>query len=313
MTAPLLLLLGLAVLTAGAEVLVRGASAIALRLGLSQLVVGLTVVAFGTSAPELAVSVKAVLAGQGGVAMGNVVGSNIFNVFVILGLTAIICPLSVERKIVRIDMPLMLATSTLFVLLLTTGGGLVRWEATLLVTGLLVYTVWSVVAGKQEAPIDRPTGPVAAPARGGLPVSIIMVVAGLGLLVWGGALLVDSATVIARRFGVSETVIGLTIVAAGTSLPELATSLLAAFRRQADLAIGNVVGSNIFNLLGIAGVSALVTPVGHTGIRWLDLGTMCAAALLLLPLMRSGFRLVRWEGIVLLLGYALYLFLLWPS
>jgi cation:H+ antiporter len=247
--------------------------------------------------------------------MGNVIGSNIFNVVVILGITAMIRPLAVQLKIVRIDMPLMLAASVLFVLLLMTGGGLVRWEGALLVTGLLVYTAWSVIAGRREvlAHATPSAGPDAARPPCSLLLSIVLILAGLGMLVLGARLLVDNAIVIARHLGVSETVIGLTIVAAGTSLPELATSLMAAFRRQADLAIGNIVGSNIFNLLGIAGTSALLAPISPAGIGWLDLGAMLATSLILLPLMRTGFRLVRWEGALLLLCYGLYLWLRWPA
>lgn len=292
----------------------RGASTVALRLGLSHLVVGLTVVAFGTSAPELAVSVKSALAGQGGIAMGNVIGSNIFNVAVILGLAAMICPLSVQLKIVRIDMPIMLAASILFAVFLMVGGGFLRWEGAVLVAGLLVYTTWSIVAGRTKSP-DVDPGPSAALSTSkpySLSASILLVVLGLGSLVLGARLFVDNAVEIARHLGISEAVIGLTIVAAGTSLPELATSVVAAARRQTDIAIGNIVGSNIFNVLGVAGAAALVAPVRAAGIQWLDLGAMLATSLLLLPLMRTGFRLVRWEGAVLVSAYGLYLWSISP-
>lgn len=310
MTEFVLLLVGLVLLTAGAEVLVRGASAIALRFGLSELVVGLTVVAFGTSAPELAVSVKSSLAGQGGIAMGNVIGSNIFNVAAILGIAAMICPLAVHQKVIRLDMPIMLMASGLFTALLMTGGGLSRVEGALLVTGLIVFTVWSILLGKRETDQGVDLGSIGSPQPLGL--SIAFVAAGLGLLVLGAQFLVDNATVIARHFGISETVIGLTIVAAGTSLPELATSVVAALRRQTDIAIGNIVGSNIFNILGIAGTAALVAPIDPQGIRWLDLGAMMATSLVLLPLMRSGFRLVFWKGAVLFASFLGYLWLIWP-
>lgn len=316
----LLLLLGLLLLTGGAEFLVRGASALAGRVGLSQLVIGLTVVAFGTSAPELAVSVKAALAGQGGIAMGNVIGSNIFNVAVILGIAALVCPLTVQLKIVRIDMPILLACSLVFTVLLLTGDGLSRAEGAVLAAGLLTYTTWSLVQSRREEAAGRslalPDSPAAAtnasPAIGVGP-SILLLLAGLALLVLGARLLVDNATILARHLGINETVIGLTIVAAGTSLPELATSLVAAIRRQTDLALGNIVGSNIFNLLGIAGISALVAPIRPEGIRWQDLGVMLATSLILLPLLRTGFRLVRWEGALLLAAYLAYLWSIWPA
>jgi cation:H+ antiporter len=313
MTESILLLLSLVLLTGGAEFLVRGASAIATRLGLSELVVGLTVVAFGTSAPELAVSVKSALAGQGGIAMGNVIGSNIFNVAAILGISAMICPLAVHLKIVRYDMPIMLAASALFAIMLMTGGGLLRWEGGLLFAALIAYLVWSVV-------VERRTATPAEEKLGGdtrvemrLLLAVGLVVAGLALLVFGARLLVDNATSIARRLGVGEAVIGLTIVAAGTSLPELATSVVAALRRQTDIAIGNIVGSNIFNILGIAGIAGLCAPIEPAGISWRDLGVMLVTASLLLPLMRSGFRLVRWEGAVLLALFGGYLWVVWPS
>ncbi len=308
----LLLALGLVLLTAGADVLVRGASSIASRLGLSELVVGLTVVAFGTSAPELAVSVKSAHAGQGGIAMGNVIGSNIFNIAVILGLSAMVCPLAVHLKIIRRDMPLLLAVSTLFAVLLSTGGGLSRPEGGLLVAGLVGYLAWSVAAERKPGPPGA-----AGPADGGapmrLPVALALVAAGLALLVFGARLLVDNATHLARGLGVGEEVIGLTIVAAGTSLPELATSLVAALRRQTDIAIGNIVGSNLFNLLGIAGIAALVRPVDAGGISGRDLGFMLAAAVALLPLMRSGFKIARWEGALLFAGFVAYLWAVWPK
>ncbi len=309
LTAVALLIVGLTVLTAGAEALVRGASAIAARLGLSPLVIGLTVVALGTSAPELAVSIKAALAGQGGIAMGNVIGSNIFNIAAILGLAAVISPLAVHLTVIRVDMPIMLAVSAAFCLLLVSGGGMATWEGGLLLAALLAYVSWSVVQGKkEEAASDIPP-----PPRGGMTVSVTLVLVGLACLVAGGRLFVDSAVTIARSLGWSEAVIGLTVVAAGTSLPELATSAVAAVRRQPDIAIGNVVGSNIFNVLGIAGAAALVRPIDGSGIGWLDLGAMLGTSILVLPLMRSGFRIARWEGVALLASLGFYLWLRWPN
>lgn len=309
------LLLGLAVLTAGAEALVRGACALARRAGVSPLVVGLTVVAFGTSAPELAVSVKAALSGQSDIAMGNVVGSNIFNVAVILGLAALICPLTVQLKVIRVDMPIMLVAAGILIVFFESGTGIARWEGLLLVAALGAYTVWSIVMAKREGATGDPSGTAqeVAPRHGMLLVQILLVIGGLVLLVVGAGVFVENASALARQLGWSEATIGLTIVAAGTSLPELATSLVAALRRETDIAVGDIVGSNIFNALGIAGTAAVVSPIMAGGIGWLDLGTMLVASVLLLPFMRSGFRLVRWEGAVLLACYGAYLWAIWPS
>ena len=305
----LLLLLGLVVLTAGAEALVRGASSLASRFGLSQLAIGLTVVAFGTSAPELAVSIKSSLAGQSGIAMGNVIGSNIFNIAAILGIAAMICPLQVHLGSVRRDMPIMLIASVLFTVFLMSGDGLTRWKGGVLVAGLLAYTAWSLIAARKEAQTDEFES--AQPIN--IALSVVLLIAGLAMLVGGASLFVENAVSIARRLQVSEAVIGLTIVAAGTSLPELATSVVAALRGKADMAVGNIVGSNTFNVLGIAGAASLVAPTGADGIRWLDLATMLIVSLAVLPLMRTGFKLVRWEGVVLFAAFLGYLWLTWPK
>lgn len=305
----LFLLLGLAILTFGADFLVRGASAIALRLGLSEIVVGLTVVAFGTSAPELAVSIKAALAGQGEIAVGNIVGSNIFNVGVILGLSAMVSPLVVHLGIVRKDMPLLIGFSLVFILFLFTGSGIARWEGVILFLVLLVYLWWSLRSGKSELP-DSDLIPVKPP--GSLLLSIGLVAGGLIMLIFGARLFVDGAIEIARGLGWSETVIGLTIVAAGTSMPELATSVVASVKKQTDIAIGNVVGSNIFNLLCIGGMTATIQPLTSGGIGWIDLGVMLGSCFVLIPFMKSGFRLNRWEGAALVSIYGGYLWILWP-
>ncbi|MDF1815254.1 MAG: calcium/sodium antiporter [Verrucomicrobiales bacterium] len=306
----LFLLLGLTILTVGAEFLVRGATSIALRLGLSEILVGLTVVAFGTSAPELAVSIKAALGGQGTIAVGNIVGSNIFNIGVILGLAALVCPLVVHLGVVRKDMPLVIGFSLIFILFLFTGSGIARWEGVLLFLLLTGYLGWSFYAGKREA-----AGADLIPTvntGGSMTGSISFVVGGLVMLVFGARLFVDGAVGFARGLGWSEAVIGLTIVSAGTSMPELATSIVASLKRQTDIAIGNVVGSNIFNLLCIGGITATIHPLSPGGIGWIDLGVMLGTSLILIPFMRSGFRLNRWEGGVLLAIYTCYLWVLWP-
>lgn len=297
---------GLLLLTGGGEALVRGASALALRIGITPLAVGLTVVAFGTSAPELIVSLRAALSGMDDVALGNVVGSNICNIGLILGLSALIRPADVHLKMMRIDAPLMFAVACALVLLLR-DGAVSRPEGAALFTGAIVFTAVTLRAAKREdAEVQEEfaEGIPKAPPR--IAVSLGLVAAGLALLVAGGNLLVGAAVDIARVFGLSEAVIGLTIVAVGTSLPELATSVIAAFRGQADIAIGNVVGSNIFNVLGITGVTAAVKPLSLGGVTNVDLLVMLAFSVALLPMLLTHMKLNRAEGALLLGGYAGY-------
>jgi cation:H+ antiporter len=307
------LFLGLLLLFTGAEGLVRGSSALSLRLGLTPLVIGLTVVAFGTSAPELIVSLTASLNAQGDIAIGNIVGSNIFNIGMIIGLTAIICPIPVNLTVIKIDAPIMIVVSFTAVCLINSGmmsfiSGLV------LVTGLIAYvgvTIWLARKESTEKLQTEFSSGIASPS-GSFYRDIFFIVAGLVLLITGSRLLVISATAIAQSLYINEAVIGLTIVAAGTSLPELATSMIAAVRRQPDIAIGNIVGSNIFNILGILGITSIVSPLSATGVKTLDLWVMVVLALALLPLLWTGRKLMRWEGGLLLAGYALYLWMLWP-
>lgn len=302
----------LILLFAGAELLVRGGSSSAIRLGLSPLVVGLTVVAFGTSSPELVVSIKSALVGQGDIAIGNVVGSNSFNIGVILGLTALICPLPVHRQIIKMDAPIALGLAILLPILLL-GGTLSRWEAALLFAGILAYMGLNIHLARRAS--NEPET-YDAPGTGVLKhwgLDIVFILGGLGILVLGSRLLVDNSVSLARTLGISEAVIGLTIIAAGTSMPELATSIVAAFRKQADIAVGNVVGSNVFNILGILGVSGLVKPLQSYGVTLTDYGFMIAFSLLLLPLLYTGRVLHRLEGALLLAIYGVYLFILWPK
>ncbi len=311
-TAFLLLFLGFVVLIAGAEILVRGASGIAVAFGLSPLVIGLTVVAFGTSSPELAVSVQAAATGTGEIVLGNVVGSNLFNVVVILAITAMICPLKVQLRIIRIDMPLMLLATGVFIAFVVTGGALVRWEAAILTVALLVYLFFLVKLSRREedqVEVDLPGIPREKPKR--LSLSLLCCVVGLALLVGGANLIVDNAVIIAENWGVDETLIGLTIIATGTSLPELATSIVAAVKKQTDLAVGNVVGSNFFNLLCIAGVAGMIQPLPNL-LERMDLIFLVVTSVVLLPLMWTQFILRRWEGAVLLAGYVTYLVIRWP-
>lgn len=308
------LVLALLLLFAGAEGLVRGSASLALRAGLSRLMVGLTIVAFGTSSPELVVSVEAALSQQGDIAVGNVVGSNIFNIAVILGITALVCPIPVHRQVIRIDAPVALGIAVLLLLLLR--DQMLGWgEGILLLAGILAYTWMNVWLARREHGADTAVPadvPVATHSRH-WGMDVALVAGGLGVLVLGSRLLVEHAVALAQGFGISEAVIGLTIVAAGTSMPELATSLVAAVRRQSDIAIGNVVGSNIFNILGILGVASAVSPIGAPGISMLDYATMIIFSVLLIPLLYTGRVLHRLEGGVLLALYGLYLFALWPK
>lgn len=305
---------GLVLLFFGGEALVRGASSLALRLGLTPLVVGLTVVAFGTSAPEMVVSTKAALVGQGDIAVGNVVGSNIFNVAVILGLSALISPLRVQLQLLKLDVPMMAVVSLATVPILW-NGHVSRLEGAILITALVAYTAWTVVAARRQTLTQE----VKAEFDGYVHESrhwffdVAFILGGLALLIFGSRWLVQGSIEIARAWGVSEAVIGLTIVAAGTSMPEVAASLVAAYRKQHDIAIGNVVGSNTFNILGILGVSALVRPLDAPNIIWRDVAVMAGVALLLLPLMRSRWTLARGEGALLVAIYLGYLFWLWPK
>ena len=308
----LLFIAGGVLLIGGAELLVRGASRLAIAAGISPLVVGLTVVAFGTSSPELAVTVGSAYAGEADVALGNVVGSNIFNVLFILGVSALIAPLVVARQLVRLDVPLMIAASVL-VLILGLDGGIGRLDGLLLFAGIVAYTVFLIRQSRREtasvtAEHDGPVGEE-EPPRTSTPRNVGLVGVGLGLLVVGAQLLVDAAVTAATALGVSELVIGLTVVAAGTSLPEVATSILASVRGERDIAVGNVVGSNLFNLLAVLGLGSLVAPDGvpvPPGALGFDIPVMIAVAIATLPIFFTGYTISRWEGAVFLAYYVAY-------
>jgi len=303
----LVLVLGLVLLYFGAEGLVRGSSSLALRLGVGPLLVGLTVVAFGTSTPELVVSLKAAYLGQGDISVGNVVGSNICNIGLILGFSALIIPIKVASQIVRIDTPIMIGTTALALALLY-DGALSRVEGIILFGLLVVYVLFSIRLAKKQ-PSDPLAGEFSEEmkiSKWGVWEDIAFIVGGLVMLVFGARFLVEAAIDIAKTFGLSEAVIGLTIVAVGTSLPEFATSLVAALKKESDIAVGNIVGSNIFNILGILGISATVTPLSSAGITGIDLGVMLLFALVLWVFSRTGFLLNRFEGLLMLAGYAVY-------
>lgn len=307
----LLVAAGMAALAGGAEVLVRGASRLALSFGIPPLVVGLTIVAFGTSAPELAAAVAAALGGHGDLVVGTVLGSNIANVLFILGLSALAAPLAAPRSLRRFDLPLMVGVS-LAVWLALREGALGPVESGLMAAGLVAYVVWSVRRGRRQGP------PVAlrveAPARRARPwLDAALVAVGLVLLSGGARALVQGAVAIARGFGVSEAVIALTLVAIGTSLPELATSVAATLRGEREIAVGNVVGSNIFNLLGVLGVSGLVA--GHAFVvaprlAAVDAPIMVATAVVASIMLAVGGRVSRREGALLVAGGLVYMFVL---
>ena len=306
---------GLVALVAGAELLVRGASKLALSFGISPLVVGLTIVAFGTSAPEVAVSLGAVLNGQTDIALGNVVGSNIFNVLFILGLSALITPLVVNIQLIRQEVPIMVGVS-LLLMVLSLDGRVSAIDGAMLFALLLAYTVFLVIQSRKEtqAANDEYAAEVQPAAPGSwdsrLPVQLALMAAGLGLLVLGSQWLVDAAVVFAKSLGVSDVVIGLTIVAAGTSMPEVATSVMAAVKGERDIAVGNVVGSSTFNILGCLGLSGIAS--GSLGLAVpdavlnFDLWVMLAVALACVPVFMTGREIARWEGGVFLLYYVAY-------
>ncbi len=297
---------GLVLLFAGGELLVRGASALAFRFGVSALAVGLTVVGLGTSAPELVVSVDAALGGANDVSLGNVVGSNICNVALILGLSALLRPVNVEAKLVRIDGPLMVFVSVCVVAMLW-DGALSRLDGVILLAGLVGYLVFTLWQARQESDVIREEFESAVPgAVSRVGAAVGFVAAGLLALLAGGHLLVRAAVDLAEAIGMSQATIGLTIVALGTSLPELATSVVAAIRGQSDIAAGNVVGSNLFNMLGILGVTALITPLSRGEVGWSDLGVMIGVAVIALPLLVTHLRLSRLEGAILLVIYVVY-------
>lgn len=305
-------LLGLAALVFGAELLVRGASKLATTLGVSPLVVGLTVVAFGTSAPEIAVSVNAALSGNTDLAVGNVVGSNIFNVLFILGLSALITPLVVHAQIIRQEIPILVG-ACLLLFVLSLDGKISFSESLLLLGTLVAYSVFLIIQSRKQtrevqeeyAKENNSKNKWDAPVY----VQIILILVGLSLLVQGSEWLVDSAVIFARMMGVSDIIIGLTIVAAGTSMPEVATSVMAAFKGERDIAVGNVIGSNVFNILGCLGITGLVAPMGLVvplSVLNFDLWVMLAVCFACIPVFISGREIARWEGGIFVGYYVAY-------
>lgn len=326
----LLLIGGIVLLVGGGEALVRGAASLGRTVGLSSLIIGLTVVSSATSAPELAVSIGAALSGSPGLAVGNVVGSNIANILFVLGLTAVFGTLSVRRQLIRADIPVMIVLSVL-ALLLAMDGALSTADGSLLLFLFLVYLVGIILYARRrmakgqepDLAVEEAVGPAGgglmqrlrATTGGSVAVDVVLVAFGLGLLVAGAQMLVTGATNIATALGISELIVGLTVVAVGTSLPELATSVIAALRGERDMAVGNLVGSNIFNIGAVLGLTALISPEGIAVDRAavvFDLPVMVAVALVLLPLAFTGQAIARWEGyllVTLYIAYVVYLVL----
>ncbi|MGB3136918.1 MAG: calcium/sodium antiporter [Nodosilinea sp.] len=303
------LIAGGGLLLVGAELLVRGAAKLAGLLGISPLIIGLTIVAYGTSAPELAVSVQSTLAGQGDIALGNVIGSNIFNVLVILGLSSLVAPLPVAQQLIRLDVPIMVGVSGLL-LLFSRDRVLQPSDGVILLIGSVVYTLFLVYQSRKETDVkvqsdyDREYGSTGV---GGLSwiVNLAYMAIGLAALLGGSNLFITGAVSIAETLGVSQLIIGLTIVAAGTSLPELATSAVATLRGERDIAVGNVVGSNIFNILTVLGVTSIASGTGLSipgAVLNFDLPVMVAVAVACLPIFLTGNVISRWEG-GLFVGY----------
>ncbi|ALG67750.1 calcium/sodium antiporter [Beggiatoa leptomitoformis] len=312
----ILFIIGLVFLVYGADMLVASASKLALIMGISPLVIGLTVVAFGTSAPELAVNIQSAWIGQSDIAIGNVVGSNIANILLILGAAAVIAPLMVSQQLLRLDVPLMIGAS--FLLWFLVFDGLISlFDGFVLFAGIVIYTVYSIRKSRQEnnAAVQAEYAEaldVEVSNKGQTTIfkQIALLIMGLVLLVVGSNWLVDGAVALAKYFGISELVIGLTIVAIGTSLPELATSIIASLRKEADIAVGNVIGSNLFNILAVLGLSAFVAPNGiavSESAIYFDIPVMLGVALATLPIFFIGHKVERWQGALFLFYYAAYL------
>jgi cation:H+ antiporter len=308
----LFFIVGLTFLIIGAEALVRGASQISVTFGVSPLIIGLTVVAFGTSAPELAVSIKSALSGQANIALGNVIGSNIFNVLFILGISALIIPLVVSQKLIRFDVPFMIMVSVI-VFIFSFDELISQIDGLILISILVAYLLFLIFQGRKEITAIKETHiqefVVTNKAWHSALKNIGLVLVGLLLLIGGSRWLVDSAVYFAQYLGVSDLIIGLTIVAAGTSMPEVVTSIIAAVRGERDVAVGNVVGSNIFNLLGVLGITSIVAPSGievAPSVITFDFPIMIAVAFICLPIFFTGGTISRNEGGVLLMYYIVY-------
>lgn len=302
------LLISLVILYFGAEWLVSGASSFAARLGVSPLIIGLTIVSMGTSAPELVVSVKAAMNGQSALSIGNVLGSNLFSIGIILGISALVYPLAVKRQLLKFDVPVMVLTSLLFMVLFI-DGKLSLVEAIIFILLFAAYLAYLFVTSLRDSKKGKVTDEEAIKLYKHWIIDVSLIAVGLVGLVYGSNLLVDNAIIIAQKLGMSEALIGLTIVAAGTSMPELATSVVAAMKKRSDIAIGNVVGSNIFNLLLILGVAGLIYPIETSDINIVDSLFVVGVSALLWFFMKIGTRIRRWQGVIFLGVYLVYFFI----
>lgn len=301
----LYLVFGLILLVLGGEGLVRGSSALAARFGVTPLLIGLTIVAFGTSSPELVVSLQAALKGNSDISLGNIIGSNIGNIGLILGISALIMPLKVQVQIIRKEIPFMILISVLIAALILTVDSFSFVHGLIFFLMLITYIFFAIKNSKKEV-ITEEIIEEYTPQKLNTVLSIVFIIAGLAGLIFGSDLFVKGAVEVAKIFGISDLVIGLTIVAVGTSLPELVTSVIAAIKKETDIAIGNIVGSNIFNILGILGITGMVKEINLNSITYADLGVFILFAVLILPLSRTKFVLQRWEGALLLAVYAGY-------
>jgi len=308
------IIVALILLYFGASWLVKGSSALALKAGVSPLVAGLTVVAFGTSSPEMVVGINTAIAGHGNIAVGNVIGSNIFNICIILGISAIVAPLRIKMQLLKIDIPVLIITTIAFMIFFH-DRQISRLEGSILLSGIVLYTILNIALARREK-----TKEIIDEFDKSIPKSNMkwyysagMVVIGVGVLVAGSELLVKGAVEVARILGVGETIISLTIIAAGTSMPELASSIVATLKKEYDIAIGNIIGSNIFNILGIIGISSVIRPLSALAISNIDLYIMLGVTLLLLPFFRTKYTLTRDEGIFMVILYLIYLYYLWPK
>ena len=306
------LLFGLALLIVGAEGFVRGAAKLSTIIGLSPLVIGLTVVSYGTSAPELAVSVQASLLGQAEIALGNVIGSNVFNILMTLGIASVVFPLTVAQQLIRLDVPIMIGV-TVLMLIFSLDGQLNQVDGVILLAGSILYTGFLIFQSRRESDAEiqaeyaQEYGQFGQRTWQKVVRHVVLLLVGLGLLTVGAKMLVHGATSLAEAMGVSQLIIGLTIVAIGTSLPELATSVVACYRGERDIAVGNVIGSNIFNILTVLGVTATISgvPVSAAAMRF-DLPIMLAVAIACLPIFYTGNRISRWEGLLFISYYVAY-------
>ena len=296
------LICGIALLYYGAEWLVKGGVSIAERSGVPPLIIGLTLVSFATSAPELVVSINAAFSGSGDISVGNVVGSNICNIGLILGLSALLTPLAVQKQLLKVDVPLLIVLSLIFAGIGWYCNGFNRLSGLLFVLMLSAYILWNIYSARKSGEKGESSGENLS-----MTAAVFFVLGGLAALVIGGRLLVFGGVAVGRALGIREAVIGLTIVAIGTSLPELATSIVAAVRKEADIAIGNVVGSNIFNILAIMGIAPLLKPIRSASINIWDWAVMLLLTILLFPIMKSGQKISRKSGLLLLVIFAAYM------